>query len=77
MLSKLTSSESSKCCLRFKNSAVPATTAIVARAIEPTGIISLWLMSFWLVVVVLFGICVELGVGAGFGVGLAVGFSVG
>jgi hypothetical protein len=77
MLSNSTSSEPSKRCLFFKTNAIPATTAIVIKATKPVGIISLWVILFWLVVVVLLGICVALLVGAGFGVGLGVGACVG
>ncbi len=72
-----TSSESSKRFLRFITKATPTTTAIVTSAIKPVGMIWLWIMVSWLVVVVRLGICVALMVGTGFGVGLGVGFSVG
>jgi hypothetical protein len=50
---------------------------MVIKAIEPAGMISLWVIISWLVLVVLLGIWVALMVGAGLEVGLAVGFSVG
>lgn len=71
------SSGTSKRCRFLSTNAAPTTIAITIKATVPLDIISLCVTTFWLVVVVRFGIWVELIVGAGFGVGLAVGFAVG